>query len=112
MVQEFTEVDAFMTAFREKAASGEKFMVLFTGTIDEVTNASWCPDCVVAKPHIARIIEASAGGRVLLKGVVSRDEWRGNTGHPYRAKPFGTEGVPTMALYEGTTQLYKVDELD
>ena len=83
-MQAFNEVEAFKAAFDEKVASGDKFVVIMTGTINEETGESWCPDCVVAKPHIQRIIDAAAGQRAFIKGIVTRDEWRGNTGHPYR----------------------------
>ena len=52
MVTQFTETEAFKAAFNEQAASGSKFIVIFTGSFDEATNESWCGDCVVAKPHI------------------------------------------------------------
>ena len=111
MVTQFTETEAFKAAFNEQAASGSKFIVIFTGSIDEATNESWCGDCVVAKPHIQRIVDA-ANGRPILKGIVTRDEWRGNTEHPYRKAPFGAQGVPTVILYDGQNSLHKVDDLD
>ena len=112
MVQEFTQTDAFTAAFNEQAATNNKFIVIFTGSINEQTNESWCPDCVQAKPNIARITEACNGRRVVLKGIVTRDEWRGNAAHAFRQSPYGAEGVPTMAMYEGENQLHKVDDLD
>ena len=112
-MQSFTEVDAFKTAFNEKAASGEKFIAIFTGSINEATNESWCPDCVQAKPSIGRIVDAAiAGGRSVLKGIVTREEWRGNEAHGYRQVPFNAAGVPTVVLFEGQTSLHKVDDLD
>ena len=52
------------------------------------------------------------GGRPVLKGIVTRDEWRGNADHPYRQPPFGAQGVPTMVLFEGTNKLHAVDDLE
>ena len=112
MVTQFTETDAFKAAFNEQAATGNKFIGIFTGSINEETNESWCPDCVQAKPSIQRIVDAASNQRVILKGIVTRDEWRGNVEHPYRKAPFGAQGVPTVVLFEGTNALHKVDDLD
>eukprot|EP00806_Schmidingerella_arcuata_P007518 Macronucleus_7890.p1 GENE.Macronucleus_7890~~Macronucleus_7890.p1 ORF type:complete len:128 (+),score=45.41 Macronucleus_7890:1-384(+) len=112
MVTEFNETDAFTAAFNAKADAGNKFIAIFTGTINPDTNESWCPDCVVAKPHIQRIVDAAAGRIDFIKGIVTRDEWRGNTAHPYRQPPYGAQGVPTIVLYEGRNALYRVDDLE
>ena len=112
MVTQFTETDAFKAAFNEQAATGNKFIGIFTGSINEETNESWCPDCVQAKPSIQRIVDAASNQRVILKGIVTRDEWSGNVEHPYRKAPFGAQGVPTVVLFEGTNALHKVDDLD
>ena len=111
MVTEFTDTDAFKAAFQEQAASGSKFIAIFTGSINEETNESWCPDCVVAKPQIQRMVDAAGGNRKILKGIVARNEWMGNQGHPYRQAPFGAGGVPTVVLFEGSNALHKVDDL-
>ena len=112
-MEAFTTTETFRSAFDTQAASGNKFLVIMTGAIDEATNESWCSDCVEAKPQIDRIIAAAtAGSRKVLKGIVSREEWSGNAAHPFRQPPFGAQGVPTMVLYEGTNALYKVDDLE
>ena len=111
MVTSFTDTEAFKAAFAEQASSGNKFICIFTGSINEQTNESWCPDCVEAKPSIQRIVDQASGNRVILKGIVTRDEWRGNTGHAYRLNPYNAQGVPTMVLYEGMNALHRVDEL-
>ena len=48
----FNDTEAFKAAFNEHAATGNKFIAIFTGSINEETNESWCPDCVQAKPSI------------------------------------------------------------
>ena len=111
IVNEFATVDEFRAAFDEKTQSGTRFITIFEGTINEANKRSWCPDCVLAKPHIDRIIDASDGQLTFIKANVTRKEWGGNSAHPYRFPPFGATGVPTMTLYEGTNQLYKVDNL-
>ena len=112
MVTSFTDTEAFKAAFDEQAATDTKFIAIFTGSINEETNESWCPDCVVAKPHIQRIIDAVDGRRVILKGIVARNEWMGNQEHPFRKAPFGANGVPTVGLFEGANLLHKVDDVD
>ena len=109
---EFTDTDSFNAAFNERSEQDGGFIVIFTGTINPETDESWCPDCVVAKPHIQRIVDEAAGRIDFLKGIVTREEWRGNTGHPYRQAPYGAQGVPTVIRFEGKQALYKVDELD
>ena len=110
-MQEFNEVDPFMAAFREQADTGNKFIAVMVGSDNPETGKSWCPDCVVAQPHIQRIFEAANGSRVFIKGNVTREEWRGNAGHPFRQAPFNAGGVPCVGLFQGSTQLYKVDDL-
>merc|ERR1712086_1112641 len=112
-MEAFTTTDSFRAAFDAQVASGNKFIAIMTGSIDEATNESWCSDCVEAKPSINRVIEAcNAGNRKVIKGIVTRDEWSGNAAHVYRQPPFDAQGVPTMILYEGSNALYKVDELE
>ena len=111
MVTQFTDTAAFTAAFNEQAATGKKFIAIFTGSINEETNESWCPDCVEAKPAIQRVVDACNGNRVILKGIVTRDEWKGNPAQAYRQAPYGAQGVPTVVLFEGTNALHKVDDL-
>ena len=111
MAEEFTDTEAFGAAFNEKAASSVKFIAIFTGSIDAATNESWCPDCVDAKPYIQRITDLCVErGRPVIKGIVTREEWRGNAAHPYRHHPYNAGGVPTMVLFDGSNALFKIDE--
>ena len=100
MVHEFTNVDDFRAAFTEEATKGTKFLAWFTGAID-ANGRSWCGDCVNAKDDIERIVGLAEGKRTVLKGVVTRAEWSGQSGHPYRHAPFNAGGVPCMVLFEG-----------
>ena len=110
-MQSFTDTDKFTEAFQQAASTGDKFIVIFTGSIKEETNESWCPDCVVAKPIIQKLVDA--GSRPILKGIVTREEWRGNASHPYKANPvYQAAGVPSVILYEGDGALHRVDDLN
>ena len=110
MVTEFTETEPLLAAFDAANAKGDKFIVWLTGEINPETNESWCPDCVEAKPAITRIVDA--GARPVLKGIVSRGEWRGNAEHPYKRHPaIKAAGVPSLILFEGGMELHRVDDL-
>ena len=107
MVTSFTETDAFTAAFNEQAATGNKFLVIFTGSINEETNESWCPDCERAKPIIQRVIDRLNGRITILKGITTEDAWMDNEDHPFRQAPYEVEGVPTMCFFEGSESLHK-----
>ena len=107
----FEDTMQFREAWRTWADKDEKFIVWFTGAINEQTGESWCPDCVTAKPQIDKLVEA--GSRHILKGIVVRDEWMGNADHPYKKEAnFKAAGVPTLILFEGENELHRVDNLD
>ena len=109
-MQTFTETEKFDEAFKAQAGKDEKFIVILTGSINEETNESWCPDCVEAKPAIQKLVDA--GSRPIVKGIVTRDEWRGNASHPYKVSPvLKAAGVPSVILFEGENELHRVDDL-
>lgn len=110
MVETFGSTDEFESAFGTLATTGDKFITIFTGTINEETNESWCPDCVEAKPIIQKLVDD--GKRKIIKAAVTRDEWMGNAGHPYKTSgTFKCAGVPTVILFEGSNELHRVDDL-
>ncbi|KAI8086439.1 uncharacterized protein BX664DRAFT_335803 [Halteromyces radiatus] len=81
----------------EKTLQDEKnkVFVLFFGTELDTTNESWCPDCVVADPLIRKSL-LNVPNAVLIEAPVGlRDEWKGNTAHPYRVK-FNVPAIPTL----------------
>ena len=94
------------------SAQNGSFIVIVTGKITPGEGESWCPQCIVAEPHIQRIIDEAAGRIDFLKGVVTHIEWDDNPNHPYRQPPYGVQVVPTVIRFEGKRALYKVDELD
>ncbi|ORZ13078.1 hypothetical protein BCR42DRAFT_355321 [Absidia repens] len=81
----------------EKALQNEQnnvFVVFFGTELDE-TNESWCPDCVIADPLIRKSL-LNVPNAVLIEAPVGvRDEWKGNTSHPYRVK-FDVPAIPTL----------------
>ncbi|KAI8344799.1 hypothetical protein BC941DRAFT_409638 [Chlamydoabsidia padenii] len=81
----------------EKVIQNEqnKVFVLFFGTEMDETNESWCPDCVIADPLIRKSLLTVPNAVLIEAPVGSRDQWKGNTSHPYRVK-FGVPALPTL----------------
>ena len=69
--------------------------VLFFGTEVPETSESWCPDCVIADPLIRKAISPIENAILLEAPVGARNEWKGNTTHPYRVR-FGLSAIPTL----------------
>ena len=101
--------DAFKAKVEELAGTGADVFVMFSGS-KNAEGVSWCPDCVEAKPAIQKLVDA--GSRPIVKGIVTRDEWRGNASHPYKVSPvLKAAGVPSVILFEGENELHRVDDL-
>jgi thiol-disulfide isomerase/thioredoxin len=73
----------FDAALQAALASGGKVFVLFTGAADPASGASWCPDCVDAKPALSAALEeaGAAGATTLVEVPLARAEYRGNAAH-------------------------------
>ncbi|SAM09621.1 hypothetical protein [Absidia glauca] len=69
--------------------------VVFFGTEMDETNESWCPDCVIADPLIRKSLLAVPNAVLIEAPVGLRDEWKGNTTHPYRVK-YNVPAIPTL----------------
>ena len=123
---EFTSTDDFFEFFKTMVDSEDYWLALFSGTVNPVTGDSWWGDCVRAEPHISKTlhiffkfyltlflfidkaIEEHWGDKTFVKCVVTRDEWKGNTEHPYRTHPqLGITGVPTLVIFQKGAQLIK-----
>ena len=46
MNQEYHSAATFRQAFDQQVATGEKFIVIFLGSVVPSTGQSWCPHCV------------------------------------------------------------------
>mmetsp|Transcript_12729 Transcript_12729/g.46553 ORF Transcript_12729/g.46553 Transcript_12729/m.46553 type:complete len:517 (+) Transcript_12729:77-1627(+) len=69
-------------------------VVLFVGSDEEGTGASWCGDCRRAAPLIERL--ARTRGCTLLRCEVgSRPAWK-DPDHPFRMAPLGLRAVPSL----------------
>ncbi|KAI8331580.1 hypothetical protein BC941DRAFT_360279 [Chlamydoabsidia padenii] len=81
----------------EKALQDEhnKVFVVFFGTELETTGQSWCPDCVIADPLIRKALVDVTGAVLIEAPVGLRNEWKGNTSHPFRVK-YNVPALPTL----------------
>ena len=90
------------------SAEGARVFVLFTGGVDAATGASWCPDCVDAKPTLAAALEeAGAAGEVALVEVpLAREGYRGNPEH-WARKHAGVrlKAIPTLFRWGKAAQV-------
>ena len=113
-VFELSDPQEVIAKFEEISASGELFAMVFTGgPKPDGDGASWCPDCDVAKPAILKAIEDNSTGPVIKAIVQTRDEWVGVADHPLKKHPnFKVTGIPTMVVFQGTTEMSRVVELD
>ena len=85
--------------------------MVFTGAVNEATGESWCPDCVVAKPSIAKL--ATGSRKIIVGEVQTNTEWCGVATHPYKVHPlYKAGGVPSCILFEGENELHRVEDLD
>lgn len=92
-----TSLENFDATVQQALREYKPVFVLFFGTEVPETSESWCPDCVIADPLIRKAIltHASASAALIEAPVGHRNEWKGNTGHPYRTR-FGLSAIPTL----------------
>ncbi|ORE04926.1 DUF953-domain-containing protein [Rhizopus microsporus var. microsporus] len=88
-------LENFDEKLNESVATGNPVFVLFFGTEVPETSESWCPDCVIADPLIRKAISPIENAILLEAPVGARNEWKGNTTHPYRVR-FGLSAIPTL----------------
>ena len=72
----------------ESEETGEKFIMVISGAIDESTGKSWCPHSNYAKPYIDSLLNDIGDRRRVVEAFVTRSEWKGNSDHPYRQAPY------------------------
>ena len=103
--------DDFFEVYEKMKDKEGYWLGWFSGKVDEATGISWCPDCIAADPHIIEALEKFWEDKLVVKATVTRDEWRGNTEHPFRKHTqLGLQGVPTLVVFQKDAQLMKVDD--
>ncbi|GAA5816505.1 hypothetical protein MFLAVUS_010034 [Mucor flavus] len=93
-------IEDFDIQVKAALETGNPVFVLFFGTADAETSESWCPDCVIADPLVRKAVLQVKDSILLEAPVGGRDEWKGNTTHPYRVR-FSVPAIPT--LYKWST---------
>ncbi|AIN98007.1 acireductone dioxygenase (ARD)-like protein, putative [Leishmania panamensis] len=83
-------------------------MIFLTGSTDPTTGASWCPDCIPAKPQVAQRFAELQGKygeerAIFLQLPVERAGYLGNPEYPYRKHPtLQLASVPTLLVLTPT----------
>jgi len=62
---ESNDKEVILKEFEALTASGEMFIIIFTGGSNPSTGESWCGDCVTAKPMMNRIKEKQTGMKII-----------------------------------------------
>ncbi|CAB0027894.1 unnamed protein product [Trichogramma brassicae] len=96
--------------FIENWDSNKPTFVLFTGSKLE-SGESWCPDCVVAKPHIERGFDAAPDNfHYVVVEVGNRSFWK-DPKCPFRSNPkTQLKVLPTLVRW-GTQKRLEGDHL-
>jgi hypothetical protein len=92
-----TPAEVRATLDRLQRTSGDA-LLLFFGSEDPGTGASWCPDCVIADPILRRACATLQGDLTLYECPVGeRQAWKQRPEHPYRTDPdLHVERIPTL----------------
>ncbi|KAK7088260.1 thioredoxin domain-containing protein 17-like [Littorina saxatilis] len=86
--------DAYNKAVEEN--KGSTTFALFCGSKDE-NGGSWCPDCVVAEPVVAKSVKAAPADAVLIHcGVGKRDFWKDQSNIFRKDPKLLLKSVPTL----------------
>ncbi len=96
------------------AASRGAALLLFFGSEDPGTGASWCPDCVTADPVLRAACRRERPELTLYECPVGqRSDWKGRADHPYRLHgQVHLNRIPTLLLIEGGCERGRLVEAD
>jgi hypothetical protein len=89
-------------------------LLLFFGSEDPQTGASWCPDCVIADPLLRRLARELQPALPLIECPVgARSQWKHQPEHPYRLHPLlHLQRIPTLIHLEGASERGRLVEAD
>jgi hypothetical protein len=92
----------------EHFENGSWRIAIFEGSPEEGLY-SWCPDCVVALPHIQSFERFAPKAKLMRFKVGSKDEWEASSGNnPFRFNFPYVSDVPTAILFMGKLDVYRV----
>ncbi|CAI2381423.1 unnamed protein product [Moneuplotes crassus] len=110
--KETTNAEEFLEIFNEQKEKGEPWVAWFTSGHSEELGKLWCPDCVKTEESIKKGLEEHWADKFAVKAILAtRDDWKGQTEHPYRThESIQVDCIPTLIVYNGGEQ--KVKEKD
>ena len=108
-----TPTDLLSVLTRMQRASGEA-LLLFFGSEDPETGASWCPDCVTADPVLRATIHRERPDLTLYECPVGlRSAWKSVADHPYRVHPdLHVARIPTIIRFAAGCEIGRLVEAD
>lgn len=108
-----TPADARNAAETTRSQRGSA-LLLFFGSEDPATGASWCPDCVTADPVLRRACTAKRPDLTLYECPVGeRSAWKNQPEHPFRKDPLlRVARIPTLIMLEDGVERGRLVEAD
>lgn len=105
------DLDEVLTGL--KRAAGEALLIFF-GSEDPQTGASWCPDCVTADPVLRAAIARTRPQTTLYECPVGlRSAWKNVPDHPYRLHPdLRIARIPTLIRWAHGCEVGRLVEGD
>jgi hypothetical protein len=97
-------------AVRERQSA----LLLFFGSEDPQTGASWCPDCVTADPVLRKACRDLRPELTLYECPVgARSDWKNRPEHPYRQHPaLRLARIPTLLRLQDGCEVGRLVEGD
>lgn len=87
------------TEGKKSESSRRPIVVMFSGGTDPLTNKSWCPDCVVAKPVVEEVVNGDLAKDFIYIycDVGDRTFWKNQSNAFRKDERTLLTGVPTLA---------------
>lgn len=101
-IDDFNDFEELYNKYYDQTTRGKddlkNLIVLFTGNDDPETKQSWCPDCVLCKPVIEKVLEGFKHNEQIALVVVrvgDRPIWK-TPENPYRLHKLAISCIPTV----------------
>jgi hypothetical protein len=106
-----TEVESVLTSLQRDRGDA---LLLFFGSEDPETGASWCPDCVTADPVLrAACVRLRPELTLHECPVGARSAWKNVADHPYRLHPaLRIARIPTLLRFAAGCERGRLVEAD
>lgn len=94
----------------EDRLQNRPLFVLFTGSKNDSTGKSWCPDCTAAEPVIDSVLNSLESGYMLLVCSVDREPYR-TADYAYRTNPaIKLTCVPTLMKWKNGKAVARLND--